>query len=37
MVDGKSQPVGNYRMEPPGIFLGRGDNPHLGKIKRRII
>lgn len=33
IVDGKAQPVGNFRMEPPGIFLGRGDNPKLGKIK----
>lgn len=35
-VDGNVQPVGNYRMEPPGIFLGRGSNPNVGKIKRRI-
>lgn len=35
-VDGNSQPVGNFRMEPPGIFLGRGKNPKLGKIKRRV-
>lgn len=37
VIDGKIQPVGNYRMEPPGIFLGRGDNPKLGKIKKRIM
>jgi len=37
IIDGKIQPVGNYRMEPPGIFLGRGDNPKLGKIKQRIM
>lgn len=36
IVDGKSQPVSNYRMEPPGIFLGRGDNPKIGKIKLRV-
>lgn len=36
LVDGKRQPVGNYRMEPPGIFLGRGNNPNLGKVKKRI-
>jgi DNA topoisomerase-1 len=36
LVDGNPQPVGNYRMEPPGIFLGRGDNPKIGKIKARI-
>ena len=36
ILDGKEQPVGNFRIEPPGIFLGRGDNPKLGRIKRRI-
>jgi DNA topoisomerase-1 len=36
IVDGVNQPVGNFRIEPPGIFLGRGCNPHLGKIKKRI-
>jgi DNA topoisomerase-1 len=35
-VDGKEQPVGNFRIEPPGIFLGRGCHPKLGKIKKRI-
>ena len=36
MVDGKEQGISNYRMEPPGIFIGRGKNPNLGKIKKRI-
>jgi DNA topoisomerase-1 len=36
IVDGKIQPVGNYRMEPPGIFIGRGCHPKLGMIKKRI-
>jgi DNA topoisomerase-1 len=36
IVDDKIQPVGNFRIEPPGIFIGRGDNPKIGKIKRRI-
>lgn len=35
-VDGEKQPVGNYKMEPPGIFLGRGEHPKIGSIKRRI-
>ena len=35
-VDGKPQPVGNYRVEPPGIFIGRGCHPKLGQIKKRI-
>jgi DNA topoisomerase-1 len=36
IVDEKEQPIGNFRIEPPGIFLGRGDNPKIGKIKKRI-
>jgi len=36
VVDGKKQPVGNFRIEPPGIFLGRGCNPKLGRVKKRI-
>ncbi len=36
IIDGKQQPVGNFRIEPPGIFLGRGCNPKLGKVKKRI-
>ena len=35
-IDGKEQFIGNYRIEPPGIFLGRGSNPNIGKIKKRI-
>ena len=37
MVDGKEQMVGNFRMEPPGIFMGRGCHPLAGKIKTRIL
>lgn len=36
LVDGVEQPVGNFRIEPPGIFIGRGCHPKMGKIKRRI-
>lgn len=36
IVDGIQQPIGNFRMEPPGIFIGRGCHPKLGKIKKRI-
>ncbi len=35
IVDGKAQPTGNFRIEPPGIFLGRGCSPNLGKYKYR--
>ena len=36
IVDSNIQTVGNFRIEPPGIFMGRGCNPNLGKIKPRI-
>lgn len=36
IINGAKQKVGNYRIEPPGIFLGRGNHPKLGKIKKRI-
>ncbi|VVU94647.1 Eukaryotic DNA topoisomerase I, catalytic core [seawater metagenome] len=36
IIDGKKEKVGNFKIEPPGIFMGRGNNPNLGKIKRRI-
>ena len=35
-IDGKEQATGNFRIEPPGIFLGRGCHPKAGKIKKRI-
>jgi DNA topoisomerase-1 len=34
IIDGVQQSIGNFKMEPPSIFLGRGNNhPKLGKIK----
>lgn len=36
LVDGREEKVGNYRVEPPGLFLGRGDHPKRGKLKARI-
>jgi len=35
MMDGHSQKVGNFRVEPPGLFRGRGDHPKQGKLKKR--
>ena len=32
-VDGAKMELGNYAVEPPGIFLGRGKNPLRGKWK----
>ena len=28
--------VGNFRVEPPGLFRGRGEHPKMGKIKKRV-
>lgn len=28
--------MGNFRVEPPGLFRGRGEHPKMGRIKRRI-
>ncbi len=35
-INGGKMKVGNYKIEPPGIFLGRGDHPKLGRVKKRI-
>ena len=37
IIDGIQQQVGNFKIEPPGIFLGRGTHPKIGRIKKRII
>jgi len=36
IIDGVQQQVGNFKIEPPGIFLGRGNHPKIGMIKKRI-
>lgn len=36
LVDGQKEPVGNFRVEPPGLFRGRGEHPKMGKLKSRI-
>ena len=35
--DGRKQKVGNFRVEPPGLFRGRGDHPKTGHVKNRIM
>ncbi|KAL2041401.1 hypothetical protein N7G274_005783 [Stereocaulon virgatum] len=36
MWDGRKQKVGNFRVEPPSLFRGRGDHPKTGKVKKRV-
>ncbi|QEU60069.1 Top1 [Kluyveromyces lactis] len=35
-IDGRVEQVGNFRIEPPGLFRGRGAHPKNGKLKRRV-
>jgi DNA topoisomerase-1 len=37
VIDGGSERVTNFMIEPPGIFRGRGEHPHMGKIKQRVV
>ena len=36
LVDGRQEQVGNFRVEPPGLFRGRGEHPKMGKVKKRV-
>lgn len=36
MWDNRKQKVGNFRVEPPGLFRGRGDHPKTGRVKKRV-
>jgi len=35
-LDGRKQKVGNFRIEPPGLFRGRGKHPKTGSLKVNI-
>ncbi|GAV48016.1 hypothetical protein ZYGR_0I03120 [Zygosaccharomyces rouxii] len=35
-LDGRKEQVGNFKIEPPGLFRGRGAHPKTGKLKRRV-
>ncbi|KAE9206142.1 DNA topoisomerase 1 [Phytophthora fragariae] len=36
-VDGHLEKVGNFRIEPPGLFRGRGEHPKTGTLKERVM
>ncbi|KAF8774695.1 DNA topoisomerase 1 like protein [Argiope bruennichi] len=36
IIDGHKQKIGNFKIEPPGLFRGRGEHPKMGMLKRRI-
>lgn len=35
-LDGRKEKVGNFRIEPPGLFRGRGEHPKTGMVKPRV-
>ncbi|XP_063951436.1 DNA topoisomerase I, mitochondrial-like [Lytechinus pictus] len=35
--DGHKEKIGNFRVEPPSLFRGRGEHPKQGKLKKRIV
>ncbi|XP_074602289.1 DNA topoisomerase 1 [Brevipalpus obovatus] len=36
VLDKHKQKIANFRIEPPGLFRGRGEHPKMGKHKKRI-
>ncbi|KAJ4483382.1 DNA topoisomerase I [Lentinula aciculospora] len=36
LLDGRKEKVGNFRVEPPGLFRGRGEHPKKGSLKLRV-
>uniref|UniRef100_A0A8C1EW95 DNA topoisomerase I n=2 Tax=Cyprinus carpio TaxID=7962 RepID=A0A8C1EW95_CYPCA len=36
LMDNHKERIANFRIEPPGLFRGRGDHPKMGMLKRRI-
>ncbi|XP_049523422.1 DNA topoisomerase 1 [Dermacentor silvarum] len=37
IVDGHRQKIANFKIEPPGLFCGRGQHPKMGMVKRRVL
>ncbi|XP_022094493.1 DNA topoisomerase I, mitochondrial-like [Acanthaster planci] len=35
-IDGHREKMGNFKIEPPGLFRGRGDHPKQGMLKKRV-
>ncbi|PSN50633.1 DNA topoisomerase 1 [Blattella germanica] len=36
-IDGHKERIGNFKIEPPGLFRGRGEHPKMGMLKKRVI
>ncbi|XP_053575114.1 DNA topoisomerase 1-like [Bombina bombina] len=37
IMDHHKERIGNFKIEPPGLFRGRGDHPKQGLLKKRIL
>ncbi|XP_049962633.1 DNA topoisomerase I, mitochondrial isoform X1 [Schistocerca serialis cubense] len=37
VCDGHKEKIGNFKIEPPGLFRGRGEHPKMGMLKRRVM
>lgn len=37
VMDHHRERIGNFKIEPPGLFRGRGDHPKQGMLKKRIL
>ncbi|KAH3774190.1 hypothetical protein DPMN_175564 [Dreissena polymorpha] len=36
IMDSHREKIGNFRIEPPSLFRGRGEHPKQGMLKRRV-
>ncbi|KAK1173909.1 DNA topoisomerase I, mitochondrial-like isoform X1 [Acipenser oxyrinchus oxyrinchus] len=36
LLDGHREKIGNFKVEPPGLFRGRGIHPKMGMLKKRL-
>lgn len=36
LMDHHRERIGNFKIEPPGLFRGRGEHPKQGMLKKRI-
>lgn len=36
LLDNHKERIGNFKIEPPGLFRGRGEHPKQGMLKKRI-
>uniref|UniRef100_A0A803SVZ3 DNA topoisomerase I n=2 Tax=Anolis carolinensis TaxID=28377 RepID=A0A803SVZ3_ANOCA len=37
IMDNHKERIANFKIEPPGLFRGRGNHPKMGMLKRRIM